>query len=140
MAEADLDGSAATYASRRLRRCHWTAGRRRTWRHALPAVRTPRIIRRNGPSALRAARHERTPALRTIAEAFSHSRSALRTLWAARHKQRLAQQEVRDKPDRLRDKDDQQRPQQRVHAAPLRIGIHVSDQQNEAGKKIPPTR
>src|SRR5271166_6237153 len=68
-------------------------------------------------------------ALRAIAKV----RSDLGATVGAWYQQRLAQQEVRDKAQGLGDEDHQQRPQQRVHAAALGVGIHVANHQDDDG-------
>src|SRR5208337_3004953 len=89
--------------------------------HRLSAVRAAHVIGADGAAAVTATRGQGMAALRAIAKV----RSDLGATVGAWYQQRLAQQEVRDKAQGLGDEDHQQRPQQRVHAAALGVGIHV---------------
>src|SRR5215469_2127276 len=99
------------------------SGRRRSQR--LAAIRAAYKLGAHRLAALSASRQQRVPALRAEVEPLLHPFTALRTIPG----QRLAQQEVRQEADTIRNEDDQQRPQYLPHVAALRVLIHVPDQQ-----------
>ena len=97
--------------------------RRRKRRAAPRAVAPARLDRL---MALRAGGPHRRPAGRAVRVALLRRRPA----GGAGHRDRVAQDEVQDDADRVRDEDREQRPEHGVHSAPPRVPAHVADEEH----------
>jgi hypothetical protein len=86
----------------------------------------PMSPRSTGKTGRRAAGLQAVTALGTESEACLDVRSALRT----RTETRLAQNEVEDDAQRVRNEDGHQRPQDGAHTAPAGVPIHIPYEQN----------
>src|SRR6202049_4889677 len=93
-------------------------------------------------SAMRAIRPSGLNGLTTFRARWLQQSAAARTEWEfclfdipaarARLRQRVAENEVQDHPNPIRNEDRQQRPHYVPHLPPLRVAIDVSDQRNQS--------
>src|SRR5260370_5299966 len=113
-------------ASRRHRGILCRSRRRRG--QLLPAIRAIRPSGLNGLITFRARWLQQSAAARTEWEFCLFDMRAA----GARLRQRVAENEVQDHPNRIRNEDRQQRPHYVPHLPPLRVAVDVSDQRNQS--------
>src|SRR5580658_10841039 len=99
---------------------------RRRLGQLLSAIRAIRPSRVNGLTAFRARWLQQSAAARTEWKSCLFDMPAA----GARLRQRVAENEVQNHPNRIRNADRQQRPHYVPHLPPLRIAIDVSNQRN----------
>src|SRR5947209_4959003 len=93
-------------------------------------------------SAMRAIRPSGLNGLETFRARWVQQSAAARTEWkfclfdmpaaGARLRQRVAENEVQDHPNPIRNENRQQRPHYVPHLAPFRVGVDISNQRNES--------
>jgi hypothetical protein len=101
---------------------------RRGLGRSLSAMRAIRPSRVNGVTAFRARWLQQSTAVGTEWKSCLFDMPAA----GARLRQRVAENEVQDHPNPIRNEDRQQRPHYVPHLPPLRVAVDVSDQRNES--------